>query len=211
VIGYFGKIPSHGDFVSRGLPPALVEAWDAWLQQCIHESQRQLGDQWLTHYLTSPVWRFAIAPGILGPEGLGGVMMPSVDRVGRYFPLMLAATGAPALLDWFQKQAAWYDGIEEVARASLNAGFRLEQFDGVVEPGMIPSTSFMSMGCVQRFLITEDVDERIIAAAFQNRSLWWTEGSPSVEASVLSCVGMPSAQAFTVMLDGIRIAIWRSG
>lgn len=60
----------------------------------------------MNHYLTSPVWRFAIAPGVLGPEGLGGVMMPSVDRVGRYFPLIIGAVGAPPLLDWFPMHAA---------------------------------------------------------------------------------------------------------
>lgn len=185
MIGYFGKIPSHGDFVSRGLPPALVEAWDRWLQACMLESQRQLGEQWLTLYLTSPVWRFAISPGILGPEGLGGVMMPSVDRVGRYFPLMLAATGSPPLLDWFQKRAEWYDAIEELARASLDTEFRLEQFDGLAEPG-----------------VHKDVDQQVIAAAMQGRSLWWTEGSPSVEASVLSCANMPVSQEFAAMLNG---------
>ena len=122
--GYFGKVSTLGDFVTRGLPDGLVAAWDAWLQQCIQASREQLGDQWLNHYLTSPVWRFAIAPGVLGPEGLGGVMMPSVDRVGRYFPLMIAAVGAPPLLDWFHKHAAWYDAIEDLARASLDAAFR---------------------------------------------------------------------------------------
>jgi type VI secretion system protein ImpM len=184
VIGYFGKIPSHGDFVSRGLPPGLVAAWDQWLQACIHASRQQLGDRWLTHYLTSPVWRFAISPGVLGPGGLGGVMMPSVDRVGRYFPLMIAATGAPPLLDWFQKHVEWYDAIEELARASLDTGFRLEHFDGVAEPGEITHAPFSSM------------------TAMPGRSLWWTRGPSSAEASVLSCATMPGSQEFAAMLSG---------
>lgn len=201
MIGYFGKVPSHGDFVSRGLPPSLVEAWDAWLQQCIRESQRQLGDQWLTHYLTSPVWRFAISPGILGPEGSGGVMMPSVDRVGRYFPLTIAATGAPALLDWYRKQAGWYDEIETLACAALDRGFRLEQLGAAPEPATMSAAAVLSVGSVWRMPFVEEVDERVIATALQGHSLWWTAAAPDAEARFLMCQGMPQPQAFAAMLD----------
>jgi type VI secretion system protein ImpM len=201
VIGYFGKVPSHGDFVSRGLPPHLVAAWDTWLQACLHASRQQLGDRWLTHYLTSPVWRFAIAPGILGAEGLGGVMMPSVDRVGRYFPLMIGATGAPGLWDWFQEHAAWYDGIESVARASLETGFDIGQFDEVAEPELIAAAPLAPIGKVQRFPISENLDRQLLSATLRDHSLWWTEGSPNVDASMLRCAGLPDPQAFTGMLN----------
>jgi type VI secretion system protein ImpM len=201
VIGYFGKIPSHGDFVSRGLPADLVAAWDKWLQACIHASQRQLGDQWLTHYLTSPVWRFAISPGILGTEGLGGVMMPSVDRVGRYFPLMVAATGSPPLLDWFHKQASWYDEIEALARASLENGFRLDRFDAAAEPGVMPIAPDSAAGSVWRISIGKEIDERVAALALQGHSLWWSEASADADARFLMCAGMPQQQAFAEMLD----------
>lgn len=200
--GYFGKVSTLGDFVSRGLPDGLVAAWDAWLQRCIHASQQQLGGQWLDHYLTSPVWRFAIAPGVLGPEGLGGVMMPSVDRVGRYFPLMIGAVGAPPLLDWFHKHAGWYDAIEELARASLEPGFRLGQFDGAPEPGLALVPQSVPVRGTGRFALDDDVGERIVAAVLQGHSLWWTEGSPGIEPSVLLCAGMPLAQGFGAMLDG---------
>jgi len=202
VTGYFGKVSTLGDFVSRGLPDGLVAAWDAWLQQCVQTSQEQLGGQWLNHYLTSPVWRFAISPGVLGPEGLGGVMMPSVDRVGRYFPLMIGAVGAPPLLDWFHKHAAWYDAIEDLARASLDAAFRLERFDGLPEPGVAAGGRVAPAGGMWRFPLEQGVGERVTAAAFQGHSLWWTEGSPVVEPSVLMCAGLPRVQGFVAMLDG---------
>jgi len=200
VIGYFGKLPSHGDFVSRGLPPGLVAAWDTWLQRCIQASREQLGDQWLTLYLTSPVWRFAIAPGVLGPEGLGGVMMPSVDRVGRYFPLMIGATGAPALLDWFQQQGAWYDGIEALARAALDSGFRLDGLDAAAEPEALSTELLAPAGAVWRMPDGEDAGRRVIAAALRGHSLWWAAASLDVEASFLMCDGMPQPEAFAGML-----------
>lgn len=208
MIGYFGKIPGHGDFVSRGLPSDLVLAWDTWLQQCMLESRRQLGDQWLTHYLTSPVWRFAISPGVLGSEGLGGVMMPSVDRVGRYFPLMIAATGAPPLLDWLQKQAVWYDAIEDLALASLDAGFRLERFDAVPEPVPAPDSVVVPTPteCGWRLPLHANVADQIAAALLQGHSLWWSEGSPSVDASMLVRTGLPSPAAYAAMLFTPRSA-----
>ncbi len=199
--GYFGKVSTLGDFVSRGLPDGLVAAWDAWLQQCIHASQQQLGDQWLNRYLTSPVWRFAISPGVLGAEGLGGVMMPSVDRVGRYFPLMIGAVGAPPLLDWFHKHAGWYDAIEDLARASLDAGFGLGQFDGMPAPAVAGDVQ-SAPGGMWRFALDDDACDRIVASALQGHSVWWSEGAPVVEPSLLVCVGLPSVQGFAAMLDG---------
>ena len=199
--GYFGKVSTLGDFVSRGLPDGLVTAWDAWLQQCIHASQQQLGDQWLNHYLTSPVWRFAISPGILSPEGLGGVMMPSVDRVGRYFPLMIGAVGAPPLLDWFHKHVAWYDAVEDLARASLDPAFRLAQFDAMPEPALIDAAQAAPAGGVWRFALDEGLGERVAAVGLQGHSLWWTDGAPGVEPSMLMCAGMPRAERFAAMLD----------
>jgi type VI secretion system protein ImpM len=201
VTGYFGKVSTLGDFVSRGLPDGLVAAWDAWLQQCIHASRQQLGDQWLNHYLTSPVWRFAISPGILGPEGLGGVMMPSVDRVGRYFPLMIGAVGAPPLLDWFHKQVAWYDAVEEMARASLDVAFGLQQFASAPEPG-IQADQPMPTDVSWRFMLDDSVGERVVAAALLGHSLWWTDGSPGVDPSLLLCSGLPKAHQYVAMLDG---------
>ena len=49
-------------------------------------SRAALGDRWLDVYLTSPAWRFASAAGACGPAPVIGLMVPSVDRVGRYFP-----------------------------------------------------------------------------------------------------------------------------
>jgi type VI secretion system protein ImpM len=199
VTGYFGKVSTHGDFVGRRLPGQLVQAWDGWLQACVQASQDRLGRAWLERYLTSPVWRFAIAPGVLGPEGLGGVLMPSVDRVGRYFPLMVGAPGAPPLLDWFRDQAAWYDAIEDMARESLDAGFVLERFDAAPEPALAAGAS---MAAAWRLPLNEDMTAAIANTALQGHSLWWTEGGPLVEASMLVCRGMPPAQGFAAMLDG---------
>ena len=89
--GFFGKLPALGDFVERALPAEFVTPWDAWLQRAIAASRASLGEQWLDIYLTSPLWRFVLGAGPCGARAWAGVMMPSVDRVGRYFPLTVAA------------------------------------------------------------------------------------------------------------------------
>ena len=42
--GFFGKLPSHGDFISRRLPTELLAAWEAWLDAGLQHSRDSLGD-----------------------------------------------------------------------------------------------------------------------------------------------------------------------
>jgi len=90
-LGFYGKIPSRGDFVRSGLPHAFIDPWDCWLQQRIAASREELGEAWTAAWLEAPIWSFALPPGICGPDSVLGLWMPSVDRVGRHFPLTLAA------------------------------------------------------------------------------------------------------------------------
>lgn len=208
--GYFGKVTSHGDFVTRRLPAEMVAAWDQWLQQCMVASRGQLGSDWLAHYLTSPIWRFAIAEGILGEQAWAGVMMPSVDRVGRHYPLMLAAPAAPGmpLTDWVSKGRGWHDALEDLARSSLAADFALDAFDhALAAQPVAPSGLSPAQPVTGWRLPMPDADRapdalmQVLAQA-QGCSLWWSEGSPSVEPSMLVCQGLPAPSGFAAMLAG---------
>ena len=88
--GWFGKLSMLGDFASRRLDPAWIESCDRWLSASMQASQQQLGHDWLQTYLSAPVWRFAWAPGVVDQQWWFGVLMPSCDNVGRYFPLLIA-------------------------------------------------------------------------------------------------------------------------
>jgi type VI secretion system protein ImpM len=125
--GFFGKIPSHGDFVARRLPAGFTGPWDAWLQAGMADSRARLGDAWLPTYLNSPIWRFALAAGVCGPQAWSGVMMPSVDRVGRYFPFTIAAG-----MDGRVPSAGWYESLEALALTALGDGFSLPGFDAAL-------------------------------------------------------------------------------
>ena len=52
-VGFFGKLPSHGDFLRRRVSDAFVDAWDAWLRECLTASKTALAPL-LDVYLTSP-------------------------------------------------------------------------------------------------------------------------------------------------------------
>ncbi|MEZ5574267.1 MAG: type VI secretion system-associated protein TagF [Candidatus Competibacteraceae bacterium] len=129
--GFFGKLPSRGDFIGRHLPKSFVGPWDSWLQTAVAHSRDQLGENWQEYYCTSPVWRFALGPGLCGPAAYAGIMMPSMDRVGRYYPLAIAAALAPGwpLFTLPASGEAWFRQAERLALAALERDeLDLDQF-----------------------------------------------------------------------------------
>ncbi len=89
-IGFFGKIPALGDFVTRDLARQSINSLDDWLQHGLAALQHSRHD-WLENYLVAPVWQFCLPAGTWGASACCGLLMPSVDRVGRYFPLVVCA------------------------------------------------------------------------------------------------------------------------
>jgi type VI secretion system protein ImpM len=89
VPAWFGKLPGMGDFAQRRLEPHFQQHWDNWLQRGLQQLRTQRED-WVTHYLEAPLWCFALGEDVLGAKPWLGILMPSVDAVGRYFPLTLA-------------------------------------------------------------------------------------------------------------------------
>jgi type VI secretion system protein ImpM len=134
VAGWYGKLPSLGDFAARRLSDAFVAPWDAWLAQRVAETQHALGADWLSLYLTCPVWRFFAMPGAIAPtlaHCWTGVVMASVDRVGRHFPLTIAAAlaNAPATGSEVAALWQWLSAIEGVALAALDFDHTVERLD----------------------------------------------------------------------------------
>jgi type VI secretion system protein ImpM len=215
--GFFGKLPALGDFVHRRLPAGFITPWDQWLQDALAASRAQLGDAWLDLYLTSPLWRFALAPGIAGQAGWAGVLMPSVDRVGRYFPLTIACPlPASANLIGLLRAARWFDRAEELALSALEDRFDLDAFDAELralappEPLVDPEPSGDAIDAWQLGLAAGgDLSRacpvllnRALGEIFLSYSLWWTSGSEQVAPSLLCCQGLPTAAATTALLTG---------
>lgn len=208
--GFYGKLVSRGDFIRRDLPSGFIEPWDAWLAAGIAASQQELGPAWLDAYLVSPLWRFALAPGLVGSEAVTGVMMPSVDRVGRYFPLTIACPlDADADLgSLLGGPDAWYEQAEAALLATLEEGSEFETFAAAVAALGIPAYARRrprTPGFRQMHFSVASPAERLAVLAqltCEGASLWWGRGSEHVAAGLLCCAGMPAAQAFSGLLLG---------
>jgi type VI secretion system protein ImpM len=126
--GFYGKMPDQGDFVSRRLSYVFVQHWDEWLQRCLAHSRAALGDAWDRLYRDAPVWRFLLAPGTCGAPAWAGLVQPSVDRVGRYFPLTVAAElpSDVEVLDTLIRASAWYETVERIAAAAFDNQITVE-------------------------------------------------------------------------------------
>ena len=221
-VGFYGKLPHLGDFVARRLPPDFIQPWDLWLQESLAASQAQLGDDWLGIYLTSPLWRFVLTTGIAGQTPWAGVLMPSVDRVGRYFPLTLAcpvADGVEPLL--LLGETGWFERLEEVILAGLDESSSLLAFDALVKGLEGPHTARVLNRPPPPVRQTRSNAWRVPAATptalaghcslllslaleqiFCAFSLWWTSGSERVPPSGLICQGLPPTDGFSAMLTG---------
>ena len=118
--GAFGKMPSLGDFFRLRVAQDFVTAWDAWVQAALLASRQHLADRYDDCYMSAPIWRFVLPPGVAGSRGVMGVLMPSVDRVGRQFPLTLVgACSAASPLHDLALQAPVLDALEALALAAL--------------------------------------------------------------------------------------------
>ncbi len=90
----FGKLPQHGDFVSRGVDPRTREDLDTWLSRSLARRAESLGEEgFAAVHDVAPVWRFVDRDQVLGPGWTAGALSPSVDRAGRRFFILLAAAG----------------------------------------------------------------------------------------------------------------------
>lgn len=99
MLGFFGKMPTHGDFLSKGFSPGLIEGLDKLLQASLATAADESSDARAMLQL-APSLMVNIRPGALSPSGFSGLVLPSCDRVGRIFPLcvgMEVEAGGPRL------------------------------------------------------------------------------------------------------------------
>ena len=118
-VGAFGKMPSVGDFFRVDAPAGFVQAWDAWLQQGMLAAAGALGPAWDDSYMSAPIWRFSLSAGLAGKDAVIGVLMPSVDRVGRRFPLtLMCPVSAPAMQSHLTATTT-FEALEDIALDAL--------------------------------------------------------------------------------------------
>jgi type VI secretion system protein ImpM len=217
-VGFYGKVPCRGDFVGEGLAPDFLDRWDPWLSAAIGESRADLGDRWLDAYLVAPVWRFALAPNACGSGALAGVMMASVDQVGRYFPLTVARaldTDTP-LLALATDAASWFDQAEAAALSSLEDGFDFHAWGetlAVLAGAELAPRRGRGWEGIEDGLRLDLAPGDDLGRAFQGAlesewrarlsplCLWWTGTAAASAGTLMAFKGLPLAGNFRRLLE----------
>jgi len=223
--GWYGKMPGTGDFVARRMPAAFSEAWDRWLQAAIAGSRERLGADWREAYLSMPVWRFVLSPGLLTAQAWAGIVAPSVDAVGRHFPLAIAAALPPTSLDLVRTlvaAATWFDEIESIALDALSPGADVPRIDAAVAqkpfraewlrpvegsgdetvPIRGHKTQMLSVLLPAR---NTGWEKEMLEAAprfGEPWGAWLAEESELFGRCLLLCEALPQAEHFCAMMDG---------
>jgi type VI secretion system protein ImpM len=162
---------------------------------------------------------------MLTRAGWAGVLLPSVDRVGRYFPLTVAAAFAAEALDapaTLARLAPWLDSIESRALEALQPDLDLELFDRRLAELALPAEAAVSAtasddtvplgGLAEAFEVwplaperPDALDELLRGGALARRAsaaLWMTRGGEAFPPTLALCTGLMSGERFCALLDG---------
>lgn len=212
--GAFGKMPSAGDFFRLNTPGGFVRVWDAWLQQVLLDGRAAYGSGFDAHYMTAPIWRFTLPAGLGGSGKVMGVMMPSVDRVGRRFPLTLMAglPGQGAVALYHFGEAALFERLEDVALDALEDTMTKDRLAETLAEIPAPAARVaapLAASDMAVVLAGAHGTERLTAAAAGARlagcSLWTAvlDGEPRT----LACNGLPQGLAALGLFD-LGAPVW---
>ncbi|MGI9354672.1 MAG: type VI secretion system-associated protein TagF [Rhizobiaceae bacterium] len=219
-IGLFGKLPAKRDFMAVRVPRSVLEPYENWLQSALAISQNKLGFGWEDTYLVAPIWRFWIGPSVFG-NTCAGAIMPSVDKVGRYFPLTIMYIGASDGSDAVPMLTGyddWYASVEEQLLNCLREDIEVDTGTILLNLNEPISTNGRQNVDVVRFkeglsftgqpsqAIEEFVTssrEAYFNVAAAARSFWWSKGPESGIPKLHAVDGLPDPHFFSQMLSGV--------
>lgn len=222
--GYFGKIPAKGDFLTGNLSMDFTEPWDLWMRDVLAHSKAQLQEDWQDCYLTAPIYHFALSSGICGNSTWVGVLMPSVDSVGRYFPMTICQSH-PArsnTLTLLESESQWLQSAEALLLSCLDDDFSLEQFEEKLTTPNVEddgdTTISLKKTTMHKFedkawgfpvheaekinVLYPELLNDMLTTFYANYSVWRTNGSETVDSRLVLCEGLPAHNSCTALFDG---------
>lgn len=194
-VGWFGKIPALGDFVTRQLPPSFVQPWDEWLSAELSEARLVLADTWAETYQHAPTTCFSLSAGVVDERAWQGILIPSFDRVGRQFPLTVALSSSPRTV--VTRTLEWWVELVATGRRALEPGCGAQALDEALTAFVSRRAAFM------RHPGTDDEQlQRELATLGEGTSAWWPWRSEEKIDPVLSRIaGLPRGAAFRHLLS----------
>ena len=216
----FGKLGAKRDFIALATPRRFLETWEPWVQACMSASRHQLGSRWQNAFLTAPIWRFWLGAGIAGTT-VTGAIMPSLDGVGRYYPLTLLAVADPSYSfppPDMNQQDQWFASAEEFLLSTLDQTRSFDDIAAALDALPAPLME-ATITCSQEIQALGDTMVGIVTAGktFQDSllmlrqsnhgssaaaSFWWTEGGGNFAPMALCTRGMPDPFRYSNMLTG---------
>jgi len=219
-IGVYGKLPNYGDFVHRNLSTTFISEMDYWLQLYISSSSEKLGDSWLSIYLTSPIWRFVLSTGVIDEQHWAGIMLPSVDQVGRYYPLVMAMPLDPQCnpYEFISANVSWFEQLEDCALQALETqqsveelleaanGFEHQFTSNYAKTGqrMTGDNVQINMQFAEELPVSvyANLLDSVMTKTMNSYSVWSTTGSENIAPCLFTVSGMPKAPNLPAMMDG---------
>ena len=217
--GLYGKLPAKRDFIAVNLPQGFLTRWEPWLQGNLSAAMLAFGARWKETFFLAPLWRFWIGKDVLGIP-IMGVLMPSMDGVGRQFPLTLLSPAPdgqiyPSLLS--EPQVDWFDEAENLLLSTLDDGVPFEGTLAALEALTLPVSTLIpdlpegvkisgavtiAVGNAER---AHDAPLQALHAAFlakrpDHQSIWWTIGGENFPPLAFSVDGLPDAALFQRMM-----------
>ena len=221
MFGAFGKIPSVGDFFRINAPPGFAAIWDEWVQRCLVSGAHMYADGWDDLYMSVPIWRFSLSADIAGPNPIMGVFMPSVDRVGRRFPLTLMGPlpGDAPLVPAHLGSTQTFEALEEIALSVLDEDIgkdmledKLSSVDWQADMAdarcrIVPGAVIACKATAPEML-TPQLSADLLARAFSKPSVW--TALMKDDTRLMVCDGLPEGANMQGLFD-LDAEIWREG
>jgi type VI secretion system protein ImpM len=224
VCGFYGRLPMQSDLVSGNLPADFITPWQHWLQQALAVSREDLGLAWLNSYLTTPIWRFILSAGLCGDSAWAGILMPSVDKRGNYFPLTVAAPfeQSQSLPYLFTLGNDWFEQLETAALSGLEDDIDLPHFVQLLQAIPVFPLAERVQGdnhshfhdCAGKksahvtltnlSLVSDafvELNACLLDSLLSGYSLWGTGGSEHVQSGLSVYEGLPPAHNFSAFLN----------
>ncbi|GAB3772199.1 type VI secretion system-associated protein TagF [Ramlibacter monticola] len=221
VPGWYGKLSMLGDFAHRRLPPEWLRACEAWLAQAMPGARAALGDHWLAVYLNAPLLRFGWAPGVVDRRWWFGLLMPSCDAVGRYYPLLIAHPRDQAprdriALDHLDR---WFEHLAQAAVQTLDdRGGSVDALESALQaapawptPGRASALATEGQEPTTRYRLgraaplsdwLQAVAAQEFAARLAGCTLWWRLTPEGSQDALEIMRGLPDGPEFARLLTG---------
>jgi type VI secretion system protein ImpM len=215
-VGFYGKLPGAGDFVRRRLPSTFIDSWDRHFQRAIETGRRELGGVWNDAWWQGQAWRFMLPAQVCGNDAWTGLIGPATDRLGRAFPMVLAARCTAGDVSGVLGNAAWFDALERVYASAQREAVSVETFDARVAALPDPQRGAMDRAALWRALPWDGGEWQLttgegmatgmmLAEAWAQVSLrpgawclWWRDTG----SNLLATRGLP--RSYALLLEPLR-------